>query len=62
MSPIPQDADTSECIRIEMEKYQKTGMIGNTHPNNPAHAQQIAAAACYNRKKQAPSAGEAPIV
>ena len=49
-----QDA-ISQCIQTEMENYQKTGKIGNIHPNNPQHAQQIAAAACHNMAKQAKS-------
>jgi len=58
--PIPQDATMEECMRVMMEDYNRTKMIGNTKPNNPAHARQIASAACYNKMKQAPPAPVQP--
>lgn len=44
-------ATVSANIKELMDKYKSSGKIGNTKPKSTEHAQKIAAAIAYRRKR-----------
>ena len=49
--PLDESDSVSEMIEELMRSWKKTGKIGNVTPRDSEHAQEVAAAIAYRKKR-----------